>query len=71
MIKSRKNAEKPGFPVISDIFGRKNYFLKSGSVTFWESPFCICVKNQKKLMSRSREKLVTDGRTEERISVNL
>ena len=30
-----------------------------------------CAKNQKKLMSRSREKLVTDGRTDGRTRVNL
>ena len=31
----------------------------------------LCAKNQQKLMSQSREKLVTDGRTNERTKVNL
>ena len=31
----------------------------------------LCAKNQKKLMSRSREKLVTNERTNERTQVNL
>ena len=30
-----------------------------------------CAKNQNKLMSQSREKLVTDGRTDGRTTVNL
>ena len=73
MIKSRANAEKPVFPAYFRYFRPEKYFVqKPGSVTFWASPFCIIVqKNQKKLMSQSREKLVTDERTDERTSVNL
>ena len=44
MIKSRENAKKPGFPAYFRHFRpEKNFFRKSGSVTFWALPFCIFV----------------------------
>ena len=66
MMKSRKNAKKTGFSGIFPAFsaGRESG-RKSGSVTFWALPFCIFVpKIRKKLMSQSREKLVTVERTD-------
>ena len=55
---------KNDFRHISSIFDWKNFSQKSGSVTFWILPFCIIVPTiMKKLMSRSREKLVTNERT--------
>ena len=47
------------------------FFRKLGSVTFGIADLHLCAKNQEKLMSQSREKLVTDGRTDERTTVNL
>ena len=65
MKESRENVKKPSFPAYFRYFQPgKIFFRKSGSVTFWALPFCIFVpKNQQKLMSQSREKLVTDERT--------
>ena len=42
MVKSRENAKKPVFPAFS---AGKNFFKKSGSVTFWALPFRISVQN--------------------------
>ena len=55
------------FRHISGIFGRKIFFSKIGLRHILGIAILhLCAKNQKKLMSRSREKLVTDGRTNER-----
>ena len=64
MMKSRENAKKPVFPAFS---AGKIFFLKFRLCHI----LCIailhlCAKNQKKLMSQSREKLVTNERTEGR-----
>ena len=53
-------------------FAQKKFFSKIGlrhilGITILHH----CAKNQKKLMSQSREKLVTDERTNERTQVNL
>ena len=52
MKESRENVKKPGFPEIGlrHILGIAILHL--------------CAENQKKLMSQSREKPVTDGRTD-------
>ena len=66
MMKSRKNAKKPVFQHITGIFGRKIFFSKIGIRHFLGIAILDhCAKNQKKLMSPSREKLVTDERTNE------
>ena len=68
MMKLRENAKKPVFPAYFRHFHPENFFFrKSGFATFWALTFCIFVpKIRKKLMSQSREKLVTDGRTDGR-----
>ena len=44
MKESRENVKKPGFPAYFRYFRpEKNFFRKSGSVTFWGLPFCIFV----------------------------
>ena len=64
MIKSRENAKKTGFPAF---LARKNFFSKIGLRHILGIAIMhLCAKNQKKLMSRSREKLLTDERTNER-----
>ena len=67
--KDERNLEKMAknrfFQHISSIFVRKFFFRKSGSVAFWALPFLhLCAKNKQKLISQSREKLVTDERTD-------
>ena len=65
MMKSSENAKKPVFPAHFSIFDRKNCFSKNLAPShFGDCHFAsLC---QKKLMSQSREKLVTDARTNER-----
>ena len=65
MMKYRENAKKNRFlRHISGIFGRKNFFQKVGlRHILGIAIFHLCAKNQQKLMSQSREKLVTGGRT--------
>ena len=63
-MKSRENAKKPVFPAFS---AGKNFFPRIGLGHFLGIAILHrCAKNQKKLMSQSREKLVTDERTNER-----
>ena len=55
------------FRHISGIFGRKNFFPEIGLRHILGIAILhLCAKNQQKLMSQSREKLVTDGRTDGR-----
>ena len=73
MIKSRENAKKSGFPAYFRYFRpEKNFIMRK---FFPEiglrhilriAIFNLCANNQKKLTSQSREKLVTDVRTNER-----
>ena len=65
MIKSRENARKPVFPVYFRHFRPEIFFfLKIGLRHFLDIAILhLCAKNQKKIMSLSREKLVTDRRT--------
>ena len=58
MMKSRENAKTPVFPAYFRHF-RLHHILGIAILH-------LCAKNQQKLMSQSREKLVTDGRTNER-----
>ena len=77
MIKSRENAKKTGFSGTFPAFSAgKKFFPKIGLRHILGIAILhLCAKNQKKLMSQSREKLVTDGRTDgrtnERTTVNL
>ena len=63
MMKSRENAQKPVFSGIIPAFSTGNeFFSKIGlrhilGITILH----LCAKNQQKLMSQSREKLVTNG----------
>ena len=69
MMKSREKAKKPVFPAFS---AGKKFFPKIGlRHVLGIAILHLCAKNHKKLMSQSREKLVTDGRTDERTKVNL
>ena len=61
MMKSRENAKMPVFPAYST---RNEFFPEIGLHHIWGIAILhLCAKNQQKLMSQSREKLVTDGRT--------
>ena len=72
MMKSRENAQNRFFRHISGIFGRKNFFPKIGlRHILGVAILHLCAKKQKKLMSQSREKLVTDGRTDARTDNGL
>ena len=68
IMKSRENAKKKRFfRHISGIFGRKNFFSENRAPSHsGHGILHLCAKNHKKLMSQSREKLVTDARTDER-----
>ena len=61
-------SKKPYFQaVFGPKFAQKKFFLKIGLRHFLGIAILHhCAKNQKKLMSQSREKLVTDGRTDGR-----
>ena len=73
-----KKSEKSNEPILHQVqktlflggfwtkFPKKNFFLKIGLRHFLGITILHpCAKNQKKLMSQSREKLVTDERTNE------
>ena len=68
MMKSRENAEKPGFPAYFRYFRPEKFFLrKSGSVTFWGFHFAfLCQKSAKtnEPISRKAGNRGTDGRTD-------
>ena len=67
MMKSRENAKKPVFPAFS---AGKIFFPKIGLRHILGIAILhLCAQNQKKLMSQSREKLVTDERTNERTNM--
>ena len=61
------NPEKPHFlPVFCPNWPPKNFLSKIGLRHILAIPILhLCTKNQKIPMSQSREKLVTDGRTDE------
>ena len=65
MIESQENAKKTGFSGIFPTFSAgKKFFPKTGLRHILGIAILRhCAKNQKKLMSRFREKLVTDRRT--------
>ena len=66
MNQSLRNQEKPHFgPVFCPNWPQKIFFRKSGHI-LGITILHLCAKNQKKLMSQSREKLVTDKRTDRR-----
>ena len=66
-MKSREMAKNQFFRHISGIFGRKNTFFKNQARShFGIAILHLCAKNQQKLMSQSRKKLVTDERTDGR-----
>ena len=73
MNQSPRNPEKPHFGhVFCPNWPQKKFFSKIGlrhilGITILH----LCAKNQKKQMSQSREKLVTDKRTDGRTQVNL
>ena len=76
-MKSRENAKKTGFSGIFPAFpAGKKLFQKIGLRHILGIVILhLCAKNQQKQMSQSREKLVTDertnGRTNGRTTVNL
>ena len=65
MMKSWENANKTGFSgIFPELLAGNEFFPEIGlrhilGITILQ----LCAKNQEKLMSQSREKLVTDGRT--------
>ena len=64
MMKSWENAKKPVFPAFS---AGDEFFPEIGLRHILGIAILhLCAKNQQKLMSQSREKLVTDGRTDGR-----
>ena len=77
MMKSRENAKKPVFPAYFRYFRpEKKFFPEIGLRQILGIAILhLCAENQQKLMSQSREKLVTDERTNEqtneRTTVNL
>ena len=69
---SRKPKKTSFLGIFWPKFAQKNFFSKIGlrhilGITILHH----CAKNQKNRMSQSREKLITNGRTDERTSVNL
>ena len=62
MMKSRENAKKPVFPAAGNEFFPEIGLRHILGIAIIH----LCAKNQQKLMSQSREKLVTDGRTDGR-----
>ena len=65
MMESRENAKKPVF--LAYFRPEKKCFSKIGLSHILDIAILhLCAKNQQKLMSQSREKLVTDERTDER-----
>ena len=74
MTKFREKSKKPKFWAILGCFGpkfaQKKFFSKIGLCHILGIAILHhCAKNQKKLMSGSREKLVTDERTDERTDI--
>ena len=65
MKESRENVKKNGFSGIFPVFSAgKNFFPEIGlRLILGIAILHLCAKNQQKLMSQSREKLVTDART--------
>ena len=65
MMKSREKAQKPVFPAYFRHFRPEmNFFLKIGLRHILGIAILhLCAKKHKKIMSQSREKLVTDART--------
>ena len=60
------------FRHISGIFGRKKFFPEIGLRHILGIAILhLCAKNHKKLMSQSREKLVTDARTNGRTNERM
>ena len=68
MMKSRENVKKTGFSGIFPVFSAgKKFFPEIGLRHILGTAILhLCAKNQKKLMTQSREKLVTDARTDGR-----
>ena len=72
MMKSRENAKKKVFLAYFRHFRPEKFFPKIGLRHILGTAILhLFVKNHKKLMSQSREKLVTDERTDGRTTVNL
>ena len=66
--KISRKCQKTGFSGTFPAFSaKKKFFSKIGLRHILGIAILhLCAKNQKKLMSQSREKLLTDGRTDER-----
>ena len=69
MMKSQENSQKLFFPAFST--GNEFFFENQAPSHFEHYHFASLCQNQEKLMSQSREKLVTNVRTDKRTSVNL
>ena len=66
MMKSRENAKKLVIPAYFRHFRPENFFFPKIGLRhiLGIAILHLCAKNHKELMSQSREKLVTDGRTD-------